>query len=451
MTLSVGDIMRRYGVFLALLGVVWGAEAQQQSRLFTPEELRQDFIQFRGILESNHCCLYEYTAKSDLDSIFDHRFRLIDRPMGYPDFFSILAPIAARIGCMHTAVWMPGEFFALGRENLFPLQVRIVEGYLAVIGSYCDTLEVPRGSIILEINGRPADRILEELRMMTSADAFNPYFIDAQIQTRFAMFYASMFGFPETYKVTYALPGRKTRITADLRPAAIQAVRKVAFANFHHPPLTMHFLGSGSTAVLTVRTFVYYDRVEYFRSFMDSSFAVLKDRATENLVLDLRGNDGGDPLCSVILYSYLEKKPAPYFAEPYGSYAALADPVPLAKNRFTGNLFTLIDGRCASTNGHFCALLKYHRIGTFVGTPSGATYKCNAGRDTEFRLDKTGFIVTLGRSTFAAAVEGIDKTKPIVPDVPVRETYADVLKDKDVYMDTVLMYIEKSRNPQKAR
>jgi hypothetical protein len=103
--------------------------------------------------------------------------------------------------------------------------------------------------------------------------------------------------------------------------------------------------------------------------------------------------------------------------------------------------FKLIDRPCGSTNGHFCALLKYHKIGKFVGTPSGSTYKCNAGKNTEIQLDKTSIILTLGRNTFAAAVKGMDKSKPIMPDYPVRETYQDFLDGKDVYMETALKLV----------
>jgi len=417
---------------------------QDKAPLFTVEDLRHDFLQLRRILESEHCCLYEYTGKNEFDSLFDQCLKLIDRPMRYEEFFRIIAPIPAKIGCMHTALWMPGGFFNLGPNNLFPLQVRLIENQLVVIGSYRDSLEIPVGCIILEINGLPANKIMQELRGITSADAFNPYFIETQVEERFPMFYASVFGFPEKYTMTYALPGRKTRVTADLHPADIGSVRKVVFANFRYPPLSIDFIEDKKTAVMTVKTFIYYDKVDYFRDFMDRSFRLIKEKGIENLVLDLRGNDGGDPFCAVILYSYLEKEPAPYFVEPYGKYTELAKPVPLPENHFTGQLYTLIDGRCGSTNGHFCALLKYHRIGKFVGTPSGSTYKCNAGKNTQVQLDKTSIILTLGRSTYAAAVQGMNKAQPIMPDYPVAETYRDFLEGKDVYREAAMRLIERS-------
>jgi predicted O-methyltransferase YrrM len=406
------------------------------------EDMRQDFQQLRQILETDHCCLYEYTRKKEFDSLFEDRLKLIDRPMRYEEFFKITAPVAAKVGCMHTALWMPGKFFHSGADRLFPLRVKLIESYLVVAGGYRKTPEVPVGSILLAINGRPADDIIDALRAITSADALNPYFIDTQVEKRFPMFYASVFGFPDKHTVTYALPGTKTRLTADLHPADLESVRKVIFANFDHPPLTIDFIESKSTAVMTVKTFIYYDRVDYFRDFMRRSFRQIKEKGIENLILDLRGNDGGDPFCAVILYSYLEKEPAPYFAEPYGRYAELAKPIPLPDDHFTGRLFILLDGRCGSTNGHFSALLKYHRIGKFVGTPSGSTYKCNAGKNAEVTLDKTSLILTLGRSTYAAAVEGMDKAQPIMPDYPVRETYRDFLDGKDAYLEAALKLIE---------
>lgn len=436
------------GIVLSLLCLLGDGRPQGRAGLVSEEDMRQDFAQLRRILEMEHCCLYEYTDKSEFDRLLDDRFKLIDRPMRREEFFKIIAPLAVKVGCMHTALWMPTAFFDQEPGNLFPLQVKLIEGLLVVSGRFQDPQEVPVGSVILEINGRTAENTLKELKTITSADAHNPYFIDKQVEKRFPMFYVSVFGFPEKYAVTYALPKRKTRLTADLRPADLQSVRDVIFAHFHHPPLTLQVLGDKRTAVMTVKTFIYYDMVDYFGAFMARSFSQIKDKGIQNLILDLRGNDGGDPVCAAILYSYLEKEPAPYFAERYGKYAELADPVPLADDRFTGNLFTLLDGCCGSTNGHFCSLLKYHGIGTFVGTPSGSTYKCNAGKNTEVSLDKTSLILTFGRQTFAAAVRGMDKTRPIMPDVPVRETYQDFLDGRDVYVEAALKLID---GPEQAR
>ena len=195
-------------------------------------------------------------------------------------------------------------------------------------------------------------------------------------------------------------------------------------------------------AVLKIPTFSFYDRVEYFTGFVDSSFSEIKNKGINNLILDLRGNDGGDPFCAVPLLSYLEKEPVRYFAKEYGRYAEFAKPIPLAENHFTGNLFTLIDKYCGSTNGHFCALLKYNKIGKFVGEEGGSTYKCNA-RTEEFLLKNTRMIVNIARETFSAAVEGMDKTKGVNSDYFIEQTYKDFLSETDTVMDFTLDLITK--------
>ena len=408
--------------------------------IFSIKQLQNDFIELRQSLEHTHCCLYEYTNKEMFDSLFEHQFKLINKPMEYHEFFSIVAPLMAKVGCMHTGIWMPNEFWQLDPDNFFPLQLQLIEGMAVVAGYYSDTAQVPIGSVILEINSKPINEIINTLKNSYSADAMNDQFQFAQFEKRFPMTYVSIYGFPERYIVNYALPGRKTREIKALVPTNFQSVRKVVYKNFNHPSLTLELLEDINTAVLTIPSFVFYDRVDYFTNFLDSSFSEIKNKNIENLILDLRGNDGGDPFCAVPLFSYLEYEPVKYFAEEYGRYADFAKRIPLAPNHFTGSLYTIVDKHCGSTTGHFCALLKYHKIGKLVGSEGGSTYKCNAKVD-EFALKNTHMIVNIARQTYSAAVKDMDKTKGVEPDYFVDQTYKDFLNGKDTVMEFILNQI----------
>ncbi|MBE9511627.1 MAG: hypothetical protein IMY71_12185 [Bacteroidetes bacterium] len=408
---------------------------------FSKQALQEDFQQMRRTLEQNHAALYEYTPKQVLDSLMDRQYGLIQDSMALHEFFVLLTPIIAKIGCGHTTAWMPMSYWDKETDNLFPLQIRLIEDLVVVSGNYTKEEQVPQGSVLLKINGRPVKEIIQEMKANYPADALNPYFIHKAVERRFPMIYARRFGFPKEYRVVYALPGRKTRETRILTPANNEAVRAVMFKNFKTPELRMTLLQEKNTAVMRIETFIYYDRVPYFTNFIDSCFNVIHEKKIKNLILDLRGNDGGDPFCAVPLFSYLESKPLPYFAETYGKYSAFAKPIPRAEKAFEENLLILLDGRCFSTNGHFCALLKYHRIGRFLGTPGGATYKCNAGKNTNVDLKNTHIMLYFGRSSYAAAVQGMDKTKPIMPDVKVHETYRDFLDGRDVFIETALRLI----------
>ena len=411
---------------------------------FSVKQLREDFLQMRHTLEEDHANLYEYTNKETFDKLFEQQYKLIEQPMLLKEFFKVLTPITAKVGCGHTNLWMPDEYWNLDPNKLFPLQINFIEDHAVVIGDYNSNSLVPVGSIVMEINDIPIHEIIEEMKINYSADALNENFILSQIERRFSLIYARRFGFPEKFTVTYALPGRKTRVTIELQPTNVQVIKAIVFENFDHPELEFEIMEETNTAIMTIQTFIYYDRVPMFKEFLEKCFKEIYDKKIENLILDLRGNDGGDPFCAAPLLSYLEHEPVPYFAEPYGKYAQLAESIPLAEYRFNGNLFTLINGRCFSTNGHFCSLLKYHKIGKFIGTEGGATYKCNAGKNMVTHLKNSRIMLYFGRSTFTAAVKDMDKSHGILPDYPVEQTYRDFLDGKDSILKYTLDLIKKS-------
>lgn len=431
---------------LFLLFIYSFSAAQTDSvdkQVYTEEQLEADFLQMRKLLEENHIALYEYTNKETFDKLFDKQFSLIDHPMKLSEFFKILTPLTSKVGCGHTNVWMPMKYWDSNPDKLFPLKIAFIQDYPVVTGNYNNDMTIPRGSIILEINEKSFEDIYDEMKQNYSADAFNENFIRTQIARRFSLIFARRFGFPEKFLITYAPPGRKTSETKVINNANINDVRTYVFANFHHPELEFEIDKNKDVAVMTIQTFIYYDRVQMFKDFLENSFSQLKENDINNLILDLRGNDGGDPFCAAPLFSYLISESAPYYAEVYPKYEEFAKPVKPADNRFEGNLFILIDGRCFSTNGHFCSLLKYHKIGTFVGNEGGATYKCNAGKNTQFTLYNTEIMLYLGRSTYTAAVYNMNKTEGIKPDHFAEQNYKDYLNGIDTVMDYTYRLIEK--------
>jgi C-terminal processing protease CtpA/Prc len=201
----------------------------------------------------------------------------------------------------------------------------------------------------------------------------------------------------------------------------------------------MKIIEGGNTTLLTINTFGYYDKVPMFHDFIDSVFQVINQEGIENLILDLRGNSGGDPFCAYYLWGYLQPKSLPYFEDHYGKYDTLANPVPLPINHFSGKLFTLIDGHCFSTTGHFCGLLKYHKTGKFIGNETGATYTCT-GNATYPPLENTRIMVGTARvRRYTAAVKNMDPERGIIPDYPVELSREDIINTRDAILEYALM------------
>ena len=413
--------------------------ASQNIRILSPEEMQADFIQFRKIIEENQVNLYDYTPKEEMDMLFDKQFSHIIDSLPMNEFFKLMTPIVAATGNGHTNIWMPGEYWRSGNDKFFPVQIKFVEDKIVANGSYTATEQLPRGSIINKINDVPIQEITGEMIDNYYAEGKRIHGKIVGVERRFPMIYVRRFGFPDKYTVTYSLPGNRREITKALEPATEREVRDIVFSNFDTPELKLEFIDDEMNALLRVETFIYYDARDYFNNFMDSCFREIKKNSTRNLIIDTRGNDGGDPYCAAELFSYLEHEPLPYFKEVH-RYARLQESIPVAENNFKGNLIVLMDSHCFSTNSHFCSLIKYHKLATIIGTPSAGNYRCTNVQDTN--LDNSGIMVYYGTSNYSTAVE-MDKTKPIMPDILIEEIYEDFLQSKDLYMIEALKMLKR--------
>jgi C-terminal processing protease CtpA/Prc len=238
--------------------------------------------------------------------------------------------------------------------------------------------------------------------------------------------------------VQYVAPDDSLKRSAILSPTSITAVDHMPVRG---NDLTLQLLEDDRIALLTINTFAYYEQVDMFQSFIDSCFTVIADKKIEHLILDLRGNDGGDPFCSSYLLRYLLTHPVAYFAGQHRKYDSLTNPLPLAKNHFTGHLYTLIDGGTFSTTGHFLGLLKYHSIGTLIGSESGATFTCTGSVHYE-NLKHTHLILgTAQKRRYTVAVENMDAMRGIEPDYFVEQSQQDLLEGKDTVLDDALVLI----------
>jgi hypothetical protein len=403
--------------------------------IFSKEKLQADFKQFRSILEETHPALYDYTAKSVLDSLFDTNYEAIQGDMDFKGFLILMTEVISKVGCGHSSLWIPGDYWKVAPSGLFPLELLPSGEQLFVTGSFDGSTLIPVGSVIQSINGVPIEEVMARLETLSSSDGLIQAFRRASVARNFSEKYAMAYGFPETFTVGFLSPDQG-------RPeeAVLPGIGKTELNQgmISQNELSMRELNQGKVALLSINSFAYYNEVPMFRSFIDSVFQVLDRKGIDKLILDLRGNGGGDPFCSSYLWGYLQHKPVPYFEDHYGRYDTLANAIPQPANHYQGELYTLIDGHCFSTTGHFCGLLKYHRVGSFVGSETGATYTCT-GNATYPALDRTRIMVGTARlMRYTAAVKGMDPRQGVIPDFPVESTKKDLISGRDTVLEYAL-------------
>lgn len=405
-------------------------------------DLQDDFRDFRTFIEESHPQLYRFTSKAVFDSLFDAHYLSIDHPMTIQEFYTVLIPLVARVGCGHTSLWAPSGFWNNAPQAMFPFRLHAQDGKLHIIRSYNSELLIKPGSRILSINGEPAEDLVTELCSNIWSDGFIETKRYRRLNTVFPYLYALTYGFPDQYEIVFEEDGIEKQLVVD--PVSRSAVDMYTDSLFipggaRNAGLKTKVL-EGKTAILTIGSFAYYDDNKGFNSFIDSSFKEFRDHDIQHLIIDLRGNDGGDPFCSSHLLRYLQKEPVVYFKEPYGQYARLNKPLSMADQPFEGKQYYLIDGICFSTTGHITSLLKYHRLGTFIGEEAGATFTCNDASH-DMILKNTGYRIQSARRSFATMVSGFPLDQGIMPDHHVQPSVEEVIRGHDTVMEYALQLI----------
>ncbi|MDH3939332.1 MAG: S41 family peptidase, partial [candidate division Zixibacteria bacterium] len=407
------------------------------SAKFSASQLQSDFHQLRRLINRNHPM--SFTDQQEMDSAFDRQFALLDDSLTLMEFFRIVAPAVSKVRCGHTRLTL-GEPV---RENLYeygdhlPLDLRVVGDSLFVYETYLDSPIITPGSAVLSINGQADTTIIRIMKDCLYADGRNETFKHFLMNTGFRSLYLSCVGSSKLYEIVYMPSGGSEPEPGSVTLPARSLAEARQFAeenNLLTPrrPLVESFVADDNEyATLTIRFFDFYDDVQRLAKLVDPFFEDLAARKTNALILDLRGNDGGDPYSSAYLLGYLIGRPFRYFSsQSTPLYGDLQTVQPVPDHAFHGNLFVLVDGGCYSTTGHFCALLKSQTRAVFIGAETGGSYACHGGY-REHRLRISGLELLLPHTTFIADAPGLDRGRGIEPDYMVTPSIDDLVNKTD--------------------
>lgn len=409
---------------------------------YAVEELAADFKQFRHLVEKMPGHTYRFITRQTFNQLFDRQARSINRPLTLQEFYTLLLPLKAAIGCGHCHLDYPGQYRSSVQVHKFPLILTFLNNRCYVVKNLQPKIRIEPFQEIIALNGIKMDQIIDRLKEDISADGYNDHWRTSALASCFQYYYANRYGAPKEFSIDF-----KNLTNQESQRVVVPALpcRGINYSN--RPPSRLGFTINAqmNTAIMRVDSFIYYGkRDKIFFDYIDKAFKKIIQEKPKNLIIDLRGNSGGNPFCASHLLSYIEKKPTVYFSQPYGRYARLARPVPQAENHFTGPIYMLIDGSNFSTSGHFLALVKYHKLATLVGSETGGTFTCN-GAVRGFHLKNTRILVKLSIKSYAAAVQGFTANRGIIPDHTVCPNLEDIRKGKDTVLEYTLGMIKRSQ------
>lgn len=475
-----------------LIGMVlsaWPAVAEPVSappRRFTPAELRADFTAMYKGLQSAAYDLYAFTPKAELDRAYRDTLARLNKPMTmlkaqirFEEFASLVHMGHARVAFPY-AVW--GQYLKEGGKA-FPFTIRVVEGKTTIALNQSGLEAIARGDEILEMNGAKMPDWLNRGERHVSAET--PYMAHSLMEYDFPMYLWVELGEVAGFDLVLRKADGKT---LKVRAPARTATEMKVFAAAQPPALALDqpmreakilasnigYLRPGPFFNAEAKTGAEQWDVSGFRTFIDGAFAKFKAGQVDRLIIDLRGNPGGDNLFSDVMIAWFADKPFRFFsqfkvrvspesikanADRLQNDAAAAGPVsrqyaemyakakpgavidfemplvePRQDDRYRGKVFLLIDRQSYSNTVAVAALVHDYKFGKVLGEETSdmaTTY----GAMEQFKLPKTGIMVGYPKARIVRP-NGDLRARGVTPDLAIRiplvETPADEVLQKAV-------------------
>jgi C-terminal processing protease CtpA/Prc len=437
--------------------------------------------------------LYRYNTVAQMDGLFARLDAALARDRDLRSEYLDVSRFTAAIKCGHCYPNFFNQPQAISAElfqghDRVPFYFVWIDRRMIITRNFSTDVHLSPGSEVESINGVPAGNILASLIPLVRADGSNDAKrIDELSVQGYDRYEAFDVYFPLVYpqhsttmQLHLKAPDGSEHdsdveaLTYQQRVAPIQASLSAQHGG-SSPLWSLQFIND-RTAYLKMPTWDVYDSKWDWRRFLDDVFARLERVKPERLIIDLRGNEGGSDVGSVLLSHFVQsplhrdayvrlvrfrsvtpdlrpylstwdpafydlgKSATIYDAQRFelmqndGEDAALIQPI---GPRYGGQIYVLVDASNSSATFNFDSVVQQRHLGTLVGSPTGGNRRGIDGG--------AFFFVTLPNSHIEVDVPliGTFPTQPqpdagLLPDVPVSRTAADIAAGNDPDLAVIL-------------
>ena len=382
---------------------------------------------------------YRYMTKEAFWNVVNDKKALITEHTTYSEFIWHCSELVANINCSHSSLPMyfeqETEMFPVGLR--FPLEVYSSHHALYIADGLVNKDKISPGAEILTINGKKTVEIIKDIykHIATQGHVESPakrhlFNWRATVMIPYAL------GFPKQYEIT--VKGQESPIVLDRLESYEFQMKNL---NTCHETFCLDFIGDqDETALLTFKHWDFYGgRFSIIKTFMDESFKDINSRNIKNLIIDVRGNGGGNSWATAYLLQYLAKKPFTYFKEAPSS--PKLKPLEPFKNRYKGRVYFISDGRSGSSTGQLLALAKHHEIGDIIGEESNGGILYTGGQKM-YQLPNTGVFYAIGKFKHVTMVNSISDEGGVLPHHQSIQTIEDYFNGIDTAKTFTLEQID---------
>lgn len=442
---------------------------------------KHDLAIYRKALEETHPSLYRFTSKEKFDSLFSLTESNLDTGTTAMDFFRSISKITSLIREGHSYVRPPASISsAIRHKPLFPFEVFVADSFLIIKNSREKELKYLEQAKVYEINGQSIESILKTLSESTcTVSAFNNSGLKSRLSlyNNFALAYYYFIDTTSSFRINY-------QAKSMTKPGSIsfEGVNSELSGSIYPelppeptPPFYVEIDQQNALATIRISTFAYWivdkTRKDY-SNFFKETFAFLHNQKIKHLIIDVRGNRGGEEMLAAELLTYLmdyefsiykyckaktlnfdfinslpnsnkvKLSRRNYFSDDAHYVMKKADFLksfaPQSNYHFKGDVYVISNGICALACNTFLALVKTHDAGLIVGQESGGAFEDVDGRQRiSFNLPYSDIFVSYPAWSMKINTRGGESTRGVIPDYRIEPTLHEFTKGADAEMEFI--------------
>lgn len=355
----------------------------QQTRVLNSDSLQGDFMILKTTLTENHPLMFSYISKEHFDSLSREFEMQIKTGVTSAQFYFLVSKLLSQVGCGHTYIYPSNDMKnRMKFTNDLPFEVNIIDDSFFISKVHEKSFEKYVGKKVISINKISVAEILRDVNCLISSDGFNVTYKYYQFQNKFNYYINLVLNNPDS--LVFELTSESFVISFPTK--FIKNMKEEPESGFYN------LGGDSKTVVLKAVDF------DGGKRLIKRCFKYMAKYQTENLIIDLRNNGGGNGnigayLLSFIIDStttyYLDKKTNQFkFKENFHKGQGIMisnqyiqkdsitksyyfDVHPKKKYNFNSNLYVIINGGTFSTGAYVASVLKHKTKSTFIGEETG--------------------------------------------------------------------------------
>jgi len=435
-----------------------------QANSISKENFRTELILLKSQLENNHANLYLYHDAKELDLLIDSISSSLDTRIDILEAYHHVSYIAAYIQDGHALVYPSDrvlkQFYNEG--PLFPLDLFYNGLELNLIADYSNENSIPIGSEIKTINGTSVDKLYDFMVHHIPRDGKNLQYPTHVFYKFFSAYYSFFFGFIDSFEIEY-LDSNQELKTKNIKALPRNAIRKRREEKGHiaKEAISFNIDVENQLAVLKIATFdnniLKDDFHQEFKKEIKSAFKNIRKRKIDNLVIDLRDNQGGELSNGNYLLKQISNRKIKSIYKLEGlkidkntNQRLLKKKINFDKFNFlpwtksyNGQIFLFTNGGSFSCSAIVANEFQKQKLGMIIGEMSGGSASVNGGSPNEIiTLPYTKIIFTIPTIRFYLNKNLSIQAKGVIPDVVVKDNYERFIGGVDKYLDEVMILIK---------